>query len=188
MNSFSGVLRFFGHLGHWKPNEMLARYLTTTHHLLDNVERDDLSIVGITIDTLGHIAATNNGKLALNATGEKMDRAICILRDRLVSFPTPLRVRALNCFENLLRLSAPSERAEDVTRKWFYLLGDIPMDLVLKYAKNPFLELRLSGMGIINAISVQLWGQECIKNTPGFSNPFVWFLFDVFLFFLLLQV
>lgn len=86
----------------------------------------------------------------------------------LPSLPTDIRIRALNCIENLLR----DVRVDtmQLTEKWFHLLGPEPMDVISKYAKNPFVELRLAGLGILNAIACQLWGQEAIKNTPGATN------------------
>lgn len=54
-----------------------------------------------------------------------------------------------------------------ITEKWYRLLGAEPMELIAKYAKNPFAELRLAGLGILNALAGQPWGQEAIRNSPG---------------------
>lgn len=86
----------------------------------------------------------------------------------LPSLPTDIRIRALSCIENLLRDARVDTM--QLTEKWFHLLGPEPMDVISKYAKNPFVELRLAGLGILNAIACQLWGQEAIKNTPGATN------------------
>lgn len=54
-----------------------------------------------------------------------------------------------------------------ITERWYRLLGADPMEIISKYAKNPFFDLRSAGLGILHAIAGQPWGQEDIKNTPG---------------------
>lgn len=97
--------------------------------------------------------------------GLKMEGFVKTLAKLLPSLPTEVRIRALNCIENLLR----DVRVDTIqlTEKWYHLLGPEPMDVISKYAKNPFVELRLAGLGVVNAIACQPWGQEAIKNTPG---------------------
>lgn len=47
------------------------------------------------------------------------------------------------------------------------LFGDDPMEVVVRYAKNPFSDIRLAGLSILQAIAEQPWGQDEIKNVPG---------------------
>lgn len=90
-----------------------------------------------------------------------------MLVTRIASLPTELRTRTLNCVESLLRAVDGDNRVTNLVRKWFGLIGDRPMDWVLQYAQNPFLEIRLAGLGVISALTSHYWGQEFIRNTPG---------------------
>lgn len=85
----------------------------------------------------------------------------------LSSLPMEVRLRALNCLENLLKVEEKTNEIMKITRKWYTLFGDDPMEIILRYAKNPFSEIKLAGLGILQAIAEQQWGQEEIRNTPG---------------------
>lgn len=85
----------------------------------------------------------------------------------LSSLPTEVRLRALNCIENLLRVKEKTNEVMQITRKWYSSFGDDPMEIILRYAKNPFSDIKLAGLGILQAIAEQQWGQEEIRNTSG---------------------
>ncbi|XP_057664519.1 26S proteasome non-ATPase regulatory subunit 5-like [Diorhabda carinulata] len=162
-----GILRFFGNMAHWKPMELLSKYPKIFDRLFSNLESSDLIIVGISLETLGVIGRTNQGKCALQSTGNKITYAIKTIMKLISSYPTDVKLRALTCIENLLRVSDIQSNVSQITRKWFTLLNDDPMDVIVRYAKNPFTEIKLSGLGILQAMSIQQWGQEEIRNCPG---------------------
>lgn len=99
--------------------------------------------------------------------GNKITYAIKTIVKLLTSFPSEVRLRALNCLENLLTVEEQKNDIMQITRRWYGLFGDDPMEIILRYAKNPFSEIKLSGLGILRAIADQQWGQEEIRNTPG---------------------
>ncbi|KAL1488433.1 hypothetical protein ABEB36_014906 [Hypothenemus hampei] len=160
-----GILKFFGHVAHRNPRELLAKYPIMFDHLFSNIEQSDLTLIAVSLDTIGFIGQTSQGKLALDSTGKRFDGTIKIISRLLSSLPTDVRVRALNCIGNLLRDTRYD--IMQITEKWYRLLGTDPMEIITKYAKNPFPELRLAGLGIVNSLASQPWGQDVIKNTPG---------------------
>ncbi|KAJ8938792.1 hypothetical protein NQ314_011328 [Rhamnusium bicolor] len=160
-------LKIFGHMSHWKPIELLSKHPKLFDRLFSNIESSDLTIVGVSLDTLGIIGLSNEGKCSLLASGNKISYAIKTIVKLLTSYPTEVRVRALSCLENLLRVEELKTDIIQITRKWYGLFGDDPMELVLRYAKNPFTEIRLAGLGLLHAIAEHQWGQEEIKSTPG---------------------
>ncbi|KAJ8944688.1 hypothetical protein NQ318_015896 [Aromia moschata] len=162
-----GILKFFGHMAHWKPIELISKYPKLFDRLFANIESGDLIIVGVSLDTLGVIGLSSEGKTALSSTGNKITYAIKTIVKLLTSYPTEIRIRALNCLENLLRVNDPKIDTMQIARRWFELFGDDPMQLIIRYAKNPFSETKLAGLGMLQAIAEQQWGQEYIKNTPG---------------------
>lgn len=102
-----------------------------------------------------------------------MTYAVKTIAKLLSSLPTDIRLTALNCLENLLRVKEKNNEIMQITRRWYTLFGDIPMEIIARYARNPFSEIKMAGLGILHAMAEQQWGQEEIRNTPGkysFSN------------------
>lgn len=96
-----------------------------------------------------------------------MTYAVKTIARLLSSLPTEVRLRALNCLEHLLRVKEKTNDVMQITRKWYALFGEDPMDIILRYAKNPFAEIKIAGLGILQAMAEQQWGQEEIRNVPG---------------------
>ncbi|XP_018333905.1 26S proteasome non-ATPase regulatory subunit 5 [Agrilus planipennis] len=163
-----GILRFFGHMAYWKPTEVLSKYQVPLNRLFHNLESSDFPLVAVSFDILGHIGETNEGKVALDTAGDrKVLRAVEIVRERLGSLPNEVKLRAMSFLENLFRMKDSDPKISNLIQKWFNKLGDDGMDFVFKYVKNPFSEIRLAGLGILNSLCGHHWGQENIKNTPG---------------------
>lgn len=146
---------------------MISKYPVVINKLFLNLETDDFTILSISLETFAHIAERNDGKIALASLGDKMEKAIKSISGRLSSLPTEIKVRAMGCLESLFYTDSNENRITTLIRKWFYLVDTDPMEVFLKYCRNPFTELRLAGFDVIKSISTQDWGQECIKTTPG---------------------
>lgn len=170
-----GILKFFGNVAHWKPEETITKYPNFYNRLFNNLESNDFTIIGVSVDTLGHIGITNNGKIALES-GTPIESAIKNICKALPSMPSEVKVRCLNCLENLLQVVEPNNQISAITEGWFKLIDDHPIQFVWNYAKNPFVELRLGGLGVLRAIAGQNWGQEAIRNSPGIVFNF-WRIF-----------
>jgi 26S proteasome non-ATPase regulatory subunit 5 len=54
-----------------------------------------------------------------------------------------------------------------ITKSWFEQLASNPMDLVVSVCRQPFTELRLAGLQVLQVLAEQQWGQENINSTPG---------------------
>ncbi|CAG9765414.1 unnamed protein product [Ceutorhynchus assimilis] len=160
-----GILKFFGSVSQKRPHEIIVKHPKLINRLFANIESSDATVIGISLDTIGLMGQTSQGKVALASTGTQIDGTIRTISHLINSLPTEIRVRALNCIENLLR----TDRFDiaEITEKWFHLLGKNPMEMITRYAKNPFVDLRLAGIGIINALARQQWGQKAIRDTPG---------------------
>lgn len=48
------------------PTEIISKYPKVIHRIFDNLESDDLVVLGVSIDTFGFMAALDDGKKALN--------------------------------------------------------------------------------------------------------------------------
>jgi Proteasome non-ATPase 26S subunit len=73
-------LKFFGHMANYQPIETFSKYPELVDILLLKMESDNLTIVGVALETIAYIAETNEGKHALDFT--------CI--DTLISFESQI--------------------------------------------------------------------------------------------------
>jgi len=165
-----GILKFFGHMAHWKPTEIISKYPVVIDKLFANIQSDDYILLGTSLDTLGHIAETNEGKYTLESTGNKMLNTIKSISSRTSTFMTDMRIRALNCVESLMRIVEFDSRITNLVRKWYMAMGDNPIDWIYKLAQNPFNEIRVAAFGVLNAMAAHHWGQESFRSTPGFME------------------
>ncbi|GJQ74529.1 hypothetical protein Trydic_g21394 [Trypoxylus dichotomus] len=161
-----GILKFFGQLAYWRPNDIVTKYKFVLSRIYSNIESDNFTLVGVSVDTLGHISETNEGKIALNSI-DVMPKLLSCIIEKLNKLPNEVKIRALNCIENILQVSTNDTRITTITRKWYSCLEGNPMDFIMRYAKNPFSEIRCAGLGLLSALATQLWGQEVIRNSPG---------------------
>ena len=166
---------------------MLSKYPLVCARLIDNVESDNFTLLTVSLDVLGYIAETSKGKIALSSlgkfytydcylpyesalntfVGDEMNKTLSVIVERLTSLPTESRLRALHCLESFLRVQADERQVSEVTRNWFSVMSDEPLGWIMKYAKNPFHEIRSAGLGLLRALSTQLWGHKVIRNSPG---------------------
>lgn len=65
-----GILRFFGNVARDRIKELLETQPKVFDRLFSNIESSDLTIVGVSLDTLGIIGLSNEGKCALYKTGK----------------------------------------------------------------------------------------------------------------------
>lgn len=89
------------------------------------------------------------------------------ISDRMTSFTTEIRIRALDCLENCFRIPELDSRITNLLKKWYLAMGEDPMSWIFKMAQNPFNELRLATLGLLSALAAHHWGQECFLNTAG---------------------
>lgn len=58
-----------------------------------------------------------------------------------------------------------------LTKDWFDLLSDSdPLKKILAVAKQPFAELHIPGLQVIESLAGLPWGQEYLRNQPGFEE------------------
>ncbi|XP_045470633.1 26S proteasome non-ATPase regulatory subunit 5-like [Harmonia axyridis] len=162
-----GILKFFGNIGYCKPNKIVEKYSYILKRMFENLNSTDYILVGVSLDSIGYIGSTVNGKHALESL-QIVENGMTVISEKLGSFPTEITVRALKCIESLLSIDEEHIQISPISKKWFSSLGENAMTkIVMKYTENPFSELRIAGLSIILSISNQVWGQEIIRDTPG---------------------
>ncbi|XP_017782044.1 PREDICTED: 26S proteasome non-ATPase regulatory subunit 5-like [Nicrophorus vespilloides] len=160
-----GILKFFGHMAHCKPNQVFNKYPQIFDKIFVNLESSDYTAVKVSLETLAYIASSDKAIID-SFVGDKMTRAIRSISNRLQNLPTKDKVLILCWMEDLLKVNG-NEIDSEICLKWFEAFSQNPMDLVMHFVHNPFEEVRLGGLGIINSLSAYVWGQTRIKQFPG---------------------
>ena len=69
-HSPAGLIKFFGGLAKNHPKEVLSKFDHFVRLVLSNVGDGDPNLRGVSIDTVGLIASTPEGKMALEKLGK----------------------------------------------------------------------------------------------------------------------
>lgn len=67
---FTGYMKFIGAIAHYYPKEILEKYPTLVDLIFDTFESNDPTVLPVTLDTLGFIGTSIEGKLCLAALGK----------------------------------------------------------------------------------------------------------------------
>lgn len=107
--------------------------------------------------------------------GERLILTLKTIGKQISSSTTELRIRALNCVENLIRVSPNDQnnRVCSIVQKWFQYLHETPLLMIITYAQNPFLDIRCAGLNLLQTLSEQLWSQQLIHDSPGLVEFFL---------------
>ncbi|KAF5284088.1 hypothetical protein FQA39_LY17137 [Lamprigera yunnana] len=164
-----GILRFFGSLARWKPSETIANNRSVVNRIFNIIQNFEPTIIGVAFDTLGYIGETNEGKYSLETADDSMTLTLKAIGDQIQTYPMEIKLRALNCLENLFKIEDFESKITNLVRKWYYSMGSDSMSwLYNNFANNPFNEIRVAALGVLFSLSNHNWAQEMFKNTPGF--------------------
>ncbi|XP_037081121.1 26S proteasome non-ATPase regulatory subunit 5-like, partial [Pollicipes pollicipes] len=145
-----GVMKFFGQVGHDRPEHVLSRYPSFAANLLSMAAEPDHTRRLSALDTLACLGMTVAGKLALGRQGTAMTECVAEIGRLAQNAPSELRIRALETIEQLLQLKAGELTDEllALTQAWFAAVAPQPLDLVWGLARQPFLDLRLAALRV----------------------------------------
>lgn len=91
---------------------------------------------------------------------------------------TEVKIRALYCFASLIAhdkdptvssSGSVDHRVILMTREWFRSLSSRPssMEVLNGICKNPFPDIKLAGLTLLDAICQYHWGEELVAQSPG---------------------
>ncbi|XP_026476286.1 26S proteasome non-ATPase regulatory subunit 5-like [Ctenocephalides felis] len=167
-----GLLKFFGRVAHTRPTSMLTQYKNILSKIFDIVQNsyDDETLLLVSLDTIGYLGATRDGKFALNNNVyENMVATLKKIGFYIHSGSTEIRIRALDCLKHLVEIdpSDTNNEIQSITQKWFNTLCENPVDFIFNVCRKPFPDIKLAALGILKVIACQLWGADLIVNNPG---------------------
>ncbi|CAH2105570.1 unnamed protein product [Euphydryas editha] len=173
-----GYMKFFGSIAHYYPKEIFQKYPILVESLFDALNSDDTTILPVALDTLGFIGTTIEGKMCLMALGSKYTQIIEKLGLIIKNSPTEMKTRALHCISNLIAIEGDAKakvepldhRVTLMTREWFRSLNKdaASMEVLFENCKNPFPDIRLASLNLLNAVCQHQWGEELVARTAGF--------------------
>lgn len=173
-----GYMKFFGCIAHHYPKDIFEKYPVFLDLMFEGIESVDLNILPVALDTLGFIGTTMEGKLCLAAIGARYTKTLEKVSEMVRNSPTEIKVRALHCFTNLIavendsnnRNSPVDHRVTLLTREWFRSMSSHPsaMDMLYEICKNPFPEIKLAALSLLDAVCQHQWGEELVGRVGGF--------------------
>ena len=115
------------------------------------------------------LGSTTGGRTVLEGCGSTGKEAMQTLGKIMAEGPSDLRVRVLHSLVLFFSLTESSEEALGLKSvEWFHLLHGSPLSVVMATAKQPFADLRTSGLKFILTIAPHEWGQRELNSFPGF--------------------
>ncbi|KAF7990012.1 hypothetical protein HCN44_008686 [Aphidius gifuensis] len=164
-----GLMRFFGKISK-SHIDILSKYPPVIYALFDVInETEDTLLLTNALDTLGHIASTNDGKYALQNLGQFMNNAIHRISQVIKTMPSELKVCGLDCLAMILYVDKTKRDNQimSLTKSWFDLINNDPLDMIIGYCRQPFHDIKISSYRVLSSISNQTWGHELIASYPG---------------------
>nr|CAD7411481.1 unnamed protein product [Timema poppensis] len=155
-----GLIKFFGNVAHSWPQEILTEFPSVVKALFEVLDSSDFVLLGTVMETLGFIGTSPQGKQALHNLGDSMSKSMKMLGNNIKTLPAEWKVRTLNTVANLIQV-------KKITRSWFASLATDPMELIMHVGRQPFPELKLAVLQVLNVLGEQQWGQEYIKGFAG---------------------
>ncbi|XP_043190894.1 26S proteasome non-ATPase regulatory subunit 5-like [Amphibalanus amphitrite] len=165
-----GVMKFFGQVGHDRPQHVLSRYPGFARAALAMVGHQELSRCLAALDTVACLGMTAAGKRALSTLEPAMTDCVTEIGRLAQNAPTELRVRALDTLTQLLQVKA-ADLTDDLltlTRTWFSAVAPQPLDMIWSVARQPFLDLRLGALRLLAVVAALDWGQQMMVQRAGF--------------------
>lgn len=87
-----------------------------------------------------------------------------------------IKIRAALCFSSLISVDIDDKKNEPVdhrvtlmTREWFRTINKETgsMETLFDMCKNPFPDIKLAGLSLLDAVCQHLWGEQEIGSVPG---------------------
>ncbi|CAG2209228.1 PSMD5 [Mytilus edulis] len=167
-----GLIKFFGGVAYFYPKEVFNGNKTFVNLLLRNLTSEDKNLCSISVQTIGLIAKTIEGKLALEKLGNMFIDGLQTIGKMVKQAPSDLREIALHTTANLIHIPVPEQTSDNckLSEKWFDHLDPNMLQIIMSIARQPFPELRHSSHSVLSALALIPWGQKRLCEFPGFNE------------------
>lgn len=93
-----GLMKFFGNVASIHPSKIFKDYPIVINSLFDCLLSEDSRLLKPGYETLGYLASSGDGKIALEASG-KVGEILRNIVGSIPNLPSNLKIQALNCME-----------------------------------------------------------------------------------------
>ena len=135
------------------------------------MEQVDSNLWANVVQTFAALGSTLCSRRALLCTESRTMAALGTLGSLMVSSPSEVRVTCMDAVSVLI--ACPEGCLRDAVlvssyEKMFTAIGEDFVSTLYSVGKQPFSDLRCAMLKVLASIATWKWGQERIKNVPGF--------------------
>lgn len=164
-----GLMKFFGSVAVIFPEKIFNAYPGLINLLFNCLLSDDFLLLFPSLDTLGNLARFENGKRALDALdADQCANVMKHIAKAIPSYPSELKVRALNCLENVFWIDSTVPKNNQINyicQKWFNCVFGSDLSSLLTFCQTPFEDISISAFKCLLALSYHDFGQRGIAST-----------------------
>lgn len=167
-----GLTKFFGGVARFHPKEVCSSNKTFVNSVFEGLSSRDLTQKSISVQTVGFIGESVEGKMALDKLGNTMIHGVKLIGTMVREAPSELRIKALDtvCSITKLQIAEQTDELQKLTEKWFNLLSNNSFETLMSLVRQPFTDLRCSAHCVLQSLALQPWGQTLMNNYPGFTE------------------
>jgi len=164
-----GFLKFYGTVCSALPTECIEAFPSYGSLMLRVIREKDVSLTLAGLDALTAIGEEVRGKVALRTFGIELDECFRHIGSLIINSSKELRLSSLFTVATLIHVnfSDQSPESSTLTKEWFSLLSDNPINSIMQIAQQPFADLRKYGLKVLNSISISPWGVDTFLSYPG---------------------
>lgn len=164
-----GLMKFFGSVAIIFPEKIFNAYPGLINLLFNCLLSDDFLLLHSALATLGNLARFENGKRALDGLdADQCAKVMTHIAKAIPSYPSELKVRALNCIENVFWVDSSIPRNNQINyicQKWFSCIFGSDLSTLLGFCQNPFDDIAISAFKCLLSLSHHDFGQRGVALT-----------------------
>ena len=129
----------------------------------------DETVWGVAVDTFALLSSIQSGRMLLISQNHATKQVLNQLGQILASSaPSVVRCRVLQAVSSMVSCVEDSNGQESTSKQWFTYIHPQLFKLLLSVARQPFADLRLSGLMVLIEMAAWEWGQREMQSSPGF--------------------
>lgn len=169
---FTAILKFFGQLCVALGADAVLLFEKYPHFLHFTLEAvlspQEDTLWGVSVDTFGLLSSTLSGRTLLLSKRPATEKALTKLGEFIGSCSSVIKCRSLRAVTMMVSCLEDCNLEQSTSQKWFAIIHQNFLQLILSTVKQPFADLRLAGLALIVEMSTQEWGQRELHACPGF--------------------
>lgn len=164
-----GLMKFFGNVAIVFPDKIFNAYPALIQTLFTCILSDDFLLLYTALDTFGNLARFDDGKKALDSLdGDQCMKVLQHIAQAIPIYPSELKIRALNCFENIFHVNSAGIRNNQINyicQKWFGGIFGLNLAALLNFCHNPFEDIAMSGFKVLRSLCSHDFGLNGVAAT-----------------------